>query len=297
MKTVDMRQLLSAEWGADDHAFVTTQFGASIAFKATGVKEVQFQFSGINDQTSFVIQINGEPWREILVSEQRLIFQIAANIAYVRIMLRDSPASSLTLWQNPVALTTMVIDDGQVTPVIRKESFVTFVGDSITAGESMAEDGNHPELSYPQLVADCLGRPLNRIAYGGTGLTPNAPFQEPTAIEALWQVAENIERPRVLTDLVIVNYGTNDFNYGATAESFAFGLRIYLLELIKRFHSAKIILMLPFNGAFQSVYQNEVKRFNNFNIMLTNDWQISKDRIHPLSSEHKQIAEHILRGL
>jgi len=297
MKTVDMRPLLSAEWGTDSHAFVTTQFGASIAFNTNGVKKIQFQLTGVVDQLSFVVQINDEPWRKVLVNEQQITFQIPVNTARVRVVLRDSQASSLIFWQNPVNLTTMCIDDGKVTPVIHHEPFVTFVGDSITAGESMAEDGNHPELSYPQLVSDWLGKPLNRIAYGGTGLTANAPFQEPTAIEALWQVAENVERPRVVTDLVIVNYGTNDFNYGATAESFAFGLRIYLLELIKRFHSAKIILMLPFNGAFQSVYQNEVKRFNNFNIMLTNDWQISKDRIHPLSSEHKQIAEHILRGL
>lgn len=297
MKTVDLQPLLSAEWGTNSHIFLTTQFGASIEFNTDGVKTVQFQFTSVDDQLSFVVQINSGPWHQVDINNQQLIVQIPVNSAHVRVMLRDRSVNSLIFWQHPVLLTAMFIDAGTVVPVIHDETFVTFIGDSITAGECMAEDGNHPEVSYPQLVADLLGKPLNRIAYGGTGLTANAPFQEPTAVEALWQVAENIERPRVMTDLVIVNYGTNDFNYGATAESFAFGLRIYLLELIKRFHSAKIILMLPFNEVFRLVYENEIKRFNNFSIMLTADWQISKDRIHPLSSEHKKIAENILRGL
>jgi hypothetical protein len=284
MKNINIKPLVSPEWSIFGETFVTTQFGACIELKTIGVAKIQLNFKTSGQRVSFAVKINEEVWRKLPVVEQQLVLIIPTELAHIRIMLRSVDSS-------------MLIDSGQVAPVLYDEPYVTFVGDSITAGEEMALDGNHPELSYPLLVAEALGKPLNRIAYGGTGLTASAPFQEPTAISALWQVADNIERQRVLTDLVIVNYGTNDFNYDATPESFTFGLRIYLLELIKRFHSAKIILMIPFNGAFKDIYQTEVKRFDNFIIMATDNWIVPNLKVHPLSSEHKQIAEHILRGL
>ncbi|CUW13204.1 lysophospholipase [Leuconostoc gelidum subsp. gasicomitatum] len=297
MKTIDVKPFLSPEWSISDEMFVTTQFGACIEFKTTGVAKIQLNFKTSCQGVSFVVKINEEAWQTLPMIEQQLVLTIPTELSHIRIMLRAINSNSMALWQQKIILSTMLIDSGQVTQVSYNEPYVTFVGDSITAGEEMALDGNHPELSYPLLVAEALGKPLNRIAYGGTGLTASAPFQEPTAISALWQVADNIERQRVLTDLVIVNYGTNDFNYGATSDAFAFGLRIYLLELIKRFHSAKIILMIPFNGAFKDIYQTEVKRFDNFIIMATDNWIVPNLKVHPLSSEHKQIAEHILRGL
>ena len=297
MKNINIKPLVSPEWSIFGETFVTTQFGACIELKTIGVAKIQLNFKTSGQRVSFAVKMNEEAWRTLPLVEQQLVLTIPTKLAHIRIMLRSVDSSSMALWHQKIILSTMLIDSGQVAPVLYDEPYVTFVGDSITAGEEMALDGNHPELSYPLLVAEALGKPLNRIAYGGTGLTASAPFQEPTAISALWQVADNIERQRVLTDLVIVNYGTNDFNYDATPESFTFGLRIYLLELIKRFHSAKIILMIPFNGAFKDIYQTEVKRFDNFIIMATDNWIVPNLKVHPLSSEHKQIAEHILRGL
>jgi len=297
MKSINVKPFLSPEWCISGESFLTTQFGACIELQTTDVAKIQLAFKTSNQVVSFAVKINEEDWQTLPVVEQQLTVAIPTKLAHIRIMLRSVNSNSMALWQQKIILSTMLIDGGEVAPVVYDVPYVTFVGDSITAGEEMASDGNHPELSYPVLVAETLGKPLNRIAYGGTGLTANAPFQEPTAISALWQVADNIERERVLTDLVIVNYGTNDFNYGATSEAFAFGLRIYLLELIKRFHSAKIILMIPFNGAFKDIYQTEAKRFDRFIIMATDNWTLPNLRVHPLSNEHKQIAEHILRGL
>ncbi len=191
----------------------------------------------------------------------------------------------------------MTIDQGEVAPIENAQPYVTFVGDSITAGAAMAADGHHPELSYPQLVADALGQPLARIAYGGTGLTAAAPYQIPTAIEALWHVGDNVSRPLVTTNLVLVNYGTNDFNYGATPTAFAFGLRIYLLELIKRFHNAKIILMMPLNGAFREVFLAETARFDQFTLIETKSWLPAMTDVHPNCAAHQIIAEQIMKGL
>ncbi|WKY79813.1 GDSL-type esterase/lipase family protein [Leuconostoc lactis] len=297
MKTVDITRLLSPEWGVTDDGMMTTQFGASIAFVTTHVHVVQVSFAKNYDGLTFAVQINASDWQEMPVTDQTLQVTIPTETAEVRMMLRDRTGSSEAFWQDPVYLADMAIDQGEVAPIENVQPYVTFVGDSITAGEAMAADGHHPELSYPQLVADALGQPLARIAYGGTGLTAAAPYQIPTAIEALWHVGDNVSRPLVTTNLVLVNYGTNDFNYGATPTAFAFGLRIYLLELIKRFHNAKIILMMPLNGAFREVFLAETARFDQFTLIETKSWLPAMTDVHPNCAAHQIIAEQIMKGL
>lgn len=297
MKTVDMTRLLSPEWGVTDDGMMTTQFGASIAFVTTHVHVVRLSFAKNYDGLTFAVQINAADWQEMPVTDQTLQVTIPTETAEVRMMLRDRAGSSEAFWQDPVYVTAVTIDQGEVAPIENEQPYVTFVGDSITAGEAMAADGHHPELSYPQLVADALGQPLARIAYGGTGLTAAAPYQIPTAIEALWHVGDNVSRPLVTTNLVLVNYGTNDFNYGATPTAFAFGLRIYLLELIKRFHNAKIILMMPLNGAFREVFLAETARFDQFTLIETKSWLPAMTDVHPNCAAHQIIAEQIVKGL
>lgn len=297
MKTVDITRLLSPEWGVTDDGMMTTQFGASIAFVTTHVHVVQVSFAKNYDGLTFAVQINDSDWQEMPVTDQTLQVTIPTETAEVRMVLRDRTGSSEAFWQDPVYVTAMTIDQGEVASIENVQPYVTFVGDSITAGEAMAADGHHPELSYPQLVADALGQPLARIAYGGTGLTAAAPYQIPTAIEALWHVGDNVSRPLVTTNLVLVNYGTNDFNYGATPTAFAFGLRIYLLELIKRFHNAKIILMMPLNGAFREVFLAETARFDQFTLIETKSWLPAMTDVHPNCAAHQIIAEQIMKGL
>lgn len=297
MKTVDMTRLLSPEWGVTDDGMMTTQFGASVAFVTTHVHVVRLSFAKNYDGLTFAVQINAADWQEMPVTDQTLQVTIPTETAEVRMVLRDRAGSSEAFWQDPVYVTAMTIDQGEVAQIENVQPYVTFVGDSITAGEAMAADGHHPELSYPQLVADALGQPLARIAYGGTGLTAAAPYQIPTAIEALWHVGDNVSRPLVTTNLVLVNYGTNDFNYGATPTAFAFGLRIYLLELIKRFHNAKIILMMPLNGAFREVFLAETARFDQFTLIETKSWLPDMTDVHPNCAAHQIIAEQIVKGL
>ena len=297
MKTVDMTRLLSPEWGVTDDGMMTTQFGALVAFVTTHVHVVRLSFAKNYDGLTFAVQINAADWQEMPVTDQTLQVTIPTETAEVRMVLRDRAGSSEAFWQDPVYVTAVTIDQGEVALIENVQPYVTFVGDSITAGEAMAADGHHPELSYPQLVADALGQPLARIAYGGTGLTAAAPYQIPTAIEALWHVGDNVSRPLVTTNLVLVNYGTNDFNYGATPTAFAFGLRIYLLELIKRFHNAKIILMMPLNGAFREVFLAETARFDQFTLIETKSWLPAMTDVHPNCAAHQIIAEQIVKGL
>ena len=297
MKTIDMTRLLSPEWGVTPDGLMTTQFGAAIGFVASQVHTVMLVFAESYDGLTFAVKINDTDWQDIPVTGQTLTVIIPTDTAEVHLVLRDRDISSEAFWQDPVYLTAMTIDQGEVTPLDIDQPYVTFVGDSITAGEVMAADGHHPEISYPQLVADALGQPLARIAYGGTGLTAAAPYQIPTAIEALWHVGDNVSRPLVSTNLVLVNYGTNDFNYGATPTAFAFGLRIYLLELIKRFHNAKMILLMPLNGAFREVFLAETARFDQFTLIETKSWLPDLTDVHPNCAAHQIIAEQIVKGL
>ncbi|MGO3364170.1 MAG: GDSL-type esterase/lipase family protein, partial [Leuconostoc falkenbergense] len=236
---IDLKPLLSPEWAQQEDYYVTTQQGASLSFITDGVKKLQIVFDNPYSVITLAYSSNDNDWRDIVVDSTGRA-TISIQDGRHSLMLRTWQKDQALFWTSPLKLLSMSIDNGLVSPITQSQPFLTFVGDSITVGEEMASDGDHPELSYPVLVSKALQKPLARIAYGGSGLTPFAPFQVPTAIESLWHVALNVPRPLVSTDIVVVNYGTNDLNYGASPQDFAFGLRVYLLEIIKRFHDAKI---------------------------------------------------------
>lgn len=291
----DLEPFLSPEWGKTSAGFVTTQFGAALDFEVHGARELIFNFESNYLNIVVIWSANNGIWQETSIKNNAL--KIAVSDGQYSILIKSIDGNQMALWLNPITVVSLEVDEGDVLPVITDAKYVTFIGDSITAGEEMDGLNHHPELSYPKLIAEALDRPLARIGYGGTGLTPSAPFQEPTAVEALWHVAPNIERHRVLSDLVIVNYGTNDLNYGATEQDFCFGLRVYLLELIKRFHDAKIVLLVPFNGAFKNVFEQEIQRFDRFVLVDTTPWQISQRQVHPTIAEHARVAQLLLGGL
>lgn len=295
MKIVDLESFLSPEWGKTSNGFVTTQFGAALEFMVQGAQKVTLKFAKKYEGLSLVLSLNGENWHEINVENN--VLKLSVTDGHYILLVRSIAGNQMTLWTNPITLVSGQIDSGELAPIATNVNYITFIGDSITAGEEMIEHEPHPELSYPELIAEILHKPLARIGYGGSGLTPSAPFQEPTAVEALWHVAPNVERPRVSSDLVIVNYGTNDYNYGATVQDFCFGLRVYLLELIKRFHDAKIVLLVPFNGAFKKVFEQEIKRFDCFVLLDTTPWKISPQQVHLNILEHERVAKLLLGGL
>ncbi|MFT8570442.1 MAG: SGNH/GDSL hydrolase family protein [Leuconostoc pseudomesenteroides] len=293
---IDLKPLLSPEWAQQEDYYVTTQLGASLSFITDGVKKIRLVFANQNSNITLAYSSNNIDWQDIVVDSTGQV-NISVQDGRHDLVLRTWQKEQALFWASPLKLLSMSIDDGLVSPITESQPFLTFVGDSITVGEDMASDGDHPELSYPVLVSKALQKPLARIAYGGSGLTPFAPFQVPTAIESLWHVARNVPRPLVSTDLVVVNYGTNDLNYGASPQDFAFGLRVYLLEIIKRFHDAKIFILLPFNGAFETVFRNEMSRFEALTFINTNKWQIATDRVHPTVADHERIAKLILEEL
>ncbi|WEV54022.1 GDSL-type esterase/lipase family protein [Leuconostocaceae bacterium ESL0723] len=291
MTSADTQAFLSPEWGLSEAGLVTSQYGAIVDFISPAAGPVTLEFLEPYPALTFTVLHDGVAAGQVTLTGNQLKINVAAG--HNQLVLDQLDQGQVALWQNGVVLTA-IRTDLDLKPVPVDKPYLTFVGDSITAGELMAGNQNLPAQSFPSLVSQQVGRPLARIAYGGTGLTRRAPFQEPTAITALWQVSPGIARPRVQTDLVIVNYGLNDFNYGASRQEFTFGLRVYLLELVKRFHDAKVLLLTPFNGEYVDIFQQESRRFDHLEVVDTSDWAVLTANRHPNVEEHQRAAEHIL---
>ncbi|CAK8054080.1 GDSL-type esterase/lipase family protein [Eupransor demetentiae] len=292
----ELKAIVSPEWGLTDDGYITSQYGARLHFESSGAGQVHFSFLEEHPDLSFAWYMDGKKVADLGLEGHDLTVKLPAGDHDQQLILQQWATGQVDFWRQGVVLTDFSTDT-EVTAPILDGAYWTFVGDSITAGELMEGRQHRPDLSFPAIVAKHFQRPLARIAYGGTGLTVRAPFQEPTAIQALWQVGPDLMRPRPQTDLVIVNYGLNDANYGASRQEFAFGLRVYLLELIKRFHQARMVLVTPLNGAFVDVFKEEVARFDCFEILDSSEWGIMPEGRHPNVSEHQAIAAKIIEYL
>ncbi|NLS37985.1 lysophospholipase [Fructobacillus tropaeoli] len=306
MMVADLLRFASPEWSAlEEGGVLTSQYGAYLSLKTQDEGTLTLTFAKHYPNLVWTVTIDGEKSEELLVVADHVSVHLQAG-HYYQLTLDQWATGQVDFWRTGLVLADLTWSgDEELLPVLPKDGeatkpYLTFVGDSIVAGEAMAgpnHDRHQPALSFPALVANHFDRPLNRIAYGGTGLTARAPFQEPKAIDALWQVGEGISRRRVVTDRVIVAYGLNDANYGASDQEFAFGLRVYLLELVKRFHGADFYLLTPWNGAFVDIVLAEVARFSNFTVVRADQWGIQTRPYHPDVLAHQKIAEQLVAVL
>jgi hypothetical protein len=91
--------------------------------------------------------------------------------------------------------------------------------------------------------------------------------------------------------------GTNDINHGGDEQSLRFGLRLFFLELVKRFHNTPVLVMTPFNGEYEAVFDEEAARFDHLTVIKTGAWQIAPDYVHPDVEGHQMAAEYLLPHL
>ncbi|GAP00149.1 GDSL-type esterase/lipase family protein [Fructobacillus ficulneus] len=299
MNELELIKLATPEWSATEEGLRTSQYGAGFIFQAPVTGTLSFDFAHHYPDLVWTLAIDGQDQDQILVANSHLDLHLQGGHDY-QLTLDQWQTGQVAFWQTGLIITAANWDgDSDLVPALKadnEQSYLTFVGDSITAGEFMEgsnHDSHRPSQSFPALVAKHFGQRLNRIAYGGTGLTSRAPFQEPKAIDALWQVGPGISRRRVQTKQVVVAYGLNDGNYGATDQEFAFGLRVYLLELVKRFHGAHFYLLTPWNGAFVEIFNQEVARFDNFTVVPAHEWGVKTRPNHPGLAAHQLMAEKI----
>ncbi|MBS9338485.1 lysophospholipase [Fructobacillus sp. M2-14] len=306
--------LFSPEWSVlDDQAgMITSQYGAYLAFESKHAGQLTLHLHDAYPDLTWTLTVDGQDKETVLANEDTVAVQLPAGAHSYVLTLNQWATGQVAFWRTGLIVKdlswsgeselepTLPRDDGKGDVEDGATPYITFVGDSIVAGECMvgsAHDEHQPTQSFPALVASAMKQPLNRIAYGGTGLTTAAPFQEPKAIDALWRVGEDVPRRRVHTNKVVVAYGLNDGNYGADASDFAFGLRVYLLELVKRFHGADFYLLTPWTGAFSEIFEAEAARFDCFKVIETKDWDIQTRPHHPDPKDHQKIANELLTYL
>ncbi|MBS9334546.1 GDSL-type esterase/lipase family protein [Fructobacillus sp. M1-13] len=306
MKQVDLIKLASPEWSPllEEAGIRCSQYGAYLAFSADGKGQFSLFFDDDYPVMTWTLSVDGQDKEDLEVTGRELTFFLEAGRHDYQLTLNQWATGQVAFWQTGLTIMeARYMGEGDLTASLPNEKqqaanpYLTFVGDSIVAGEAMAglnHDRHRPTQSFPALVARARNKPLNRIAYGGTGLTTSAPFQEPKAIDALWRVGEDLPRRRVQSDQVVVAYGLNDANYGASEDDFAFGLRVYLLELVKRFHQAHFYVLTPWNGKFSAIFKKEAARFDCFTIVDTTDWGIQTRPHHPGIEDHEKIAKKLI---
>ncbi|WP_213821586.1 lysophospholipase [Fructobacillus parabroussonetiae] len=309
MREHELLSIASPEWSAigDEDGIRCSQYGAYFAFSSDGAGQFSLFFDADYPEMTWTLTIDGENQAPLSVNGRELTVMLLAGKHDYHLTLDQWATGQVAFWQSGLTVKKAAFTGaGELTATLPTSAeqevrpYLTFVGDSIVAGEAMtgaAHDRHRPSQSFPAIVAREKGLPLNRIAYGGTGLTAAAPFQEPKAIDALWRVGENIARRRVRTKQVVVAYGLNDGHYGASEEDFAFGLRVYLLELVKRFHQAHFYVLTPWNGQFTDIFKAEAARFDCFTVIETTDWQIPTRPHHPGLADHERIAEKLIQIL
>lgn len=294
MKLDELQTALRGDWAAfelaGEQGFYATNLGNAIQVHVQGARLVHFALRSGSETARVVWQIDAGEWTSVALNDGVDVVLPDEQAHTVTVMLQT--AAHLWTLPNGFFLMDVTVDAGEVTAVVDEQVRVAFIGDSITAGARiLPNDENAPQLGYVAQVAAALGVTAQRFAYGGIGVTPAAPIQTPTAIDALWHVGPDLMRPRTQVGAVVVNLGTNDSNYGATEQQLRFGLRLLFLELVKRFHETPVLILTPFNGKMTAVYAQEAARFAHLKVIDTRDWHISPDRVHPNAAEHARAAK------
>lgn len=310
MEEESLLTLASPEWSKnpDGDGVLCSQYGAYFAFHYEGQGgQLLLSFGQEYPDMRWTLNVDGSDQQTYSSDGEELTIDLPAGQHDVELVLDQWATGQVAFWQSGLVVQSIRVTGAvQLTSTLPNDEdkeatpYLTFVGDSIVAGEAMmgaSHNQHRPSRSFPAIVARAKKQPLNRIAYGGTGLTTSAPFQEPKAIDALWRVRDDVARRRVHSQQVVVAYGLNDANYGASEEDFAFGLRVYLLELVKRFHQAHFYLLTPWNGRFKDIFMAEASRFDCFTVVDTSPWQISTRPHHPGVADHQKIAAELERIL
>lgn len=188
---------------------------------------------------------------------------------------------------------------------------IEIVGDSITEGvlidPSYAPNKENDQYNRPYqddalatygaLLARKLDLvPLN-VGYGAVGATKGGCGGVPSAPEAYPFCFEDAPYNAPPADFVLINHGTNDRH-----QTPALFVECYqrLLDLVyQRNPQAKVIVLVPFCGAFREELRRLVPAYNEANnrdvfLIDTEGW-LPAEPLHPLRDGHRLAAERIAK--
>ncbi|MCQ6562746.1 SGNH/GDSL hydrolase family protein [Paenibacillus mendelii] len=212
--------------------------------------------------------------------------------------------------KDKVAFAGLILDENaQTLPAERREKWIEFVGDSITAG-CCASNANWVLRSYAWLAAEQLQADHTQIAYSGICLVDGVKCASPNEIGMSKQYFKlhTVEVPDSPTwsftgrqpDMVVVNLGTNDYNNGVTAEVFQEQYAAFIQRIRSHYPAAAILVLgtladMLTEPTIQAVQQVAAAGDVNVHFIDTKGWVDAglpdfEDQLHPSDYGHEKIA-------
>jgi lysophospholipase L1-like esterase len=241
------------------------------------------------------IRVDGQLWTRFRVNE--LIYLPLNNQPHqIEVMFAgNSDFDEIWTGKQGLAIKQFVFsDNAQISPLVAKHQ-ITFVGDSITAGRWVtgknASMDDSPYQNFVGICSDILHADATYIAYSAAGLFRHGLGGVPTTDQYLTQLDSETEFTLNTENLVVINIGTNDSIH--TNQEFKDKLINFYDLLQSNLSSAKLIFIIPFNQAFESVF-HEVFDDEPVILVETHEWDVSTtDQVHPNLRGSKNAGTHL----
>ncbi|RRK10241.1 endoglucanase [Lactiplantibacillus garii] len=297
-----MPAYFQGRWGLktinDQRVMYSTNLGAEVDFQVDAASYVQLRLlPRAADLPSWVaVQIDGLPYQRFPVTATPLRLTLDRHPHVIRVVMSGNTDED-PVWSGDAGFAVRSLtSDGQLFPVQIGNRSVTFIGDSITAGCWVA--GYQPakdyrgEANYAAVACDQLNARNVRIAYSAVGLNKPGTGGVPPLPEVLTAVDAQTPWQPEMTDLVVINVGTNDGR--ETAASFTPLLRRFIEQVVRLYPASRVAVMIPFSQRFDRIIRRVVAAFNAVQLIETADWQPGlTDHVH-LNLVGSQTAGHRL---
>jgi len=204
-------------------------------------------------------------------------------------------------------------DDAQTEPPQKRERWIEFVGDSITAG-CCAQSSTWSMRDYAWLAAEELGADHTQIAYSGICLVDKRQCPSPNAIGMSQQffklqTVDTVDSPDWSfdgrqPDTVIMNLGTNDYYNGVDAALFREQYVDFLMRMRNHYSDADLIVLSTFSNLLteptvEAVKQIQANGDQKVHVVDTTGWidpglPDFEDELHPSDYGHEKIAKQLV---
>ncbi|WP_444314128.1 SGNH/GDSL hydrolase family protein [Megamonas funiformis] len=225
---------------------------------------------------------------------------------YVEIVINSSSYEINTFTTSSNSAGFIGIDtDGNIKQIIPQNKKIFFIGDSITAGAYVGAGNN-----YCAITSRLLNCQDMRIGISGIGiLRPWGEFpsvagkkingETPTEYQFnsyIDFVRENVKEQSQVPDIVVINLGTNDFEYNE--EEFKPAFKSVIERLKNKYIGINIFILRPLNGA-KATSIKAVSKETKCTYIDTSNWGgiTFVDGIHPDEEGSKVFGQYLANVL
>ena len=269
--------------GVDYMVAITT--GSEIYAKisnTTTLKCLMKNLSSSGNNPYIAVSIDGGAYTrfQVIDTEMTLASGLSLSEHYVRIVVSGLYIADAK-WSSYIgcAFKSLSGDSGAIiSPVKPMNPYITFIGDSITAGLNIAGVGglsvnNIAEQAFSYLTAKNLNMVQLNAGYSSCGITTIGAGGVPVTIDNIDFDANGIADSSQTSSFVVVNIGTNDNS--ATDAVFTTGYTDLINRLLIKYPGQFIFAMRPFNGTKGTQIQAVSANYPNVFYVDTTGWGVS----------------------